>query len=100
MENLVAFMLRSIISKIAMEYTERLLGILYLYFVVSNLIRFISPLKERDTVLVRQCKERLDLWKGKFRWLVGKVAPPCRRPPTTEEEEGYSRRPARVRWVL
>lgn len=47
-ENLIAFVLRNAINDKVIEITEILLGILYLWLVVKNLIWFIQPLKERD----------------------------------------------------
>ena len=46
-ENLIAFMLGNFIPKKIMHPMESFLGVLYLYFVVKNLLWFIKPLSER-----------------------------------------------------
>ena len=47
-ENLLAFVLRDIIGATLMHRIEEILGILYLYLVISNLLWFLSPLKTRE----------------------------------------------------
>ncbi|KAL7550707.1 hypothetical protein ACHAWF_013945 [Thalassiosira exigua] len=47
-ENLVAFVVRYLVKETVMRYTEALLGVLYLIFVIRNFIWFIDPLKDRE----------------------------------------------------
>mmetsp|Transcript_13019 Transcript_13019/g.28110 ORF Transcript_13019/g.28110 Transcript_13019/m.28110 type:complete len:517 (-) Transcript_13019:193-1743(-) len=73
-ENLLAFMFRNIINKAALEYAESILGIVYLYFVIKNLLWFIQPLYERDEYANSfiWLENRKKLYKEKFRWVAGK----------------------------
>mmetsp|Transcript_11065 Transcript_11065/g.17900 ORF Transcript_11065/g.17900 Transcript_11065/m.17900 type:complete len:139 (+) Transcript_11065:509-925(+) len=73
-ENLLAFMFRNIINKAALEYAESILGIVYLYLVIKNLLWFIQPLYERDEYANSfiWLENRKKLYKEKFRWVAGK----------------------------
>mmetsp|Transcript_41915 Transcript_41915/g.76637 ORF Transcript_41915/g.76637 Transcript_41915/m.76637 type:complete len:528 (+) Transcript_41915:65-1648(+) len=95
-ENLMAFMLRSIINETVLTNVESLLGILYLYFVIKNLIWFIKPLQDREeyTLLLVWLEDRSELYKEKLEWVVGKVLP-WRKKPKKEEEEGS---PTNKKW--
>jgi len=97
-ENLVAFSLRNIVNKTAMEYTESLLGIVYLVFVTKNLLWFIQPLRDRDeyTEVVAWFEDARDSYKEKLLWAVDRVLPWRRgreRPP-----EGRKRTTSQKNW--
>jgi len=74
-ENLLAFMFRNKISKTVMAYVEAILGIVYLYWVIRNLLWFIEPLYERDEYfnLFIWFENQKELYKEKFCWVAGKV---------------------------
>mmetsp|Transcript_12406 Transcript_12406/g.26914 ORF Transcript_12406/g.26914 Transcript_12406/m.26914 type:complete len:557 (-) Transcript_12406:216-1886(-) len=82
-ENLMAFVLRNIVDDKVIEWTEIFLGILYLCFVVKNLIWFIKPLKDREeySSLVLWFEEKLDPYREKWQWIVDKVFRSWRRKP-------------------
>eukprot|EP00578_Thalassiosira_sp_NH16_P027767 CAMPEP_0181102506 /NCGR_PEP_ID=MMETSP1071-20121207/14357_1 /TAXON_ID=35127 /ORGANISM="Thalassiosira sp., Strain NH16" /LENGTH=461 /DNA_ID=CAMNT_0023185495 /DNA_START=239 /DNA_END=1621 /DNA_ORIENTATION=+ len=76
-ENLLAFMLRNIINEKVIEYTESLFGIMYLYFVLKNLLWFIKPLQDREeyALLWVWFEDKVELYEEKCTWLVEKVFP-------------------------
>ena len=92
----MAYMLRGIINKKVMNSAESLLGMLYLYFVITNLIWFIKPLKDREeyTLLLVWLEDRSELYKEKLEWVVGKVLP-WRKRPEPKKEEGS---PTNKKW--
>ena len=88
-ENLMAFVLRHIINDWVLDYSEWILGILYLYLVVKNLVWFIKPLQDREeyTELVAWCEDKVDDCKDKMKWFVDKIFP-WRFPLWRKKEEG------------
>lgn len=80
-ENLMAFLLLGIVNEKVLQYTEALLGILYLYAVVKNLIWFIKPLKEREENMLLKVwlEDKIDWVKEKIMRLPRKVIPKKRK---------------------
>jgi len=69
-ENLIAYLLHSIVNKRILQNSESLLGILYLGFVVKNLVWFVAPLKEREEY------DLLLVWlEDKWDWMKDALIP-------------------------
>ena len=92
MENLAVFCLRNYINIKVMEFTETLLGILYLVAVVRNLLWFLQPIKQREEFAVLQMvwKDWVDVFRDRVSWLVGRGTPPWRRPPVDARRKPMS----------
>ncbi|KAL9185921.1 hypothetical protein ACHAXT_003698 [Thalassiosira profunda] len=71
-ENLLAFALRGVINERLLHYAECLLGILYLHFVVRNMLWFVRPLKDRDEYihLVDWFEDKIDSCKERIRRII------------------------------
>ena len=84
-------MLRNIINEKVIEYTESLFGIMYLYFVLKNLLWFIKPLQDREeyALLWVWFEDKVELYEEKCTWLVEKVFP-WRRRQREEQEKRHS----------
>lgn len=74
-ENLLAFMLRDAINETVIEYTEYLLAVAYLYFVVRNFLWFIKPLKNREEweEVLMWFEDKVDDYKDIWKSLVKKA---------------------------
>ena len=92
MENLAVFCLRNYINIKLMEFTETLLGILYLVAVVRNLLWFLQPIKQREEFALLQMvwKDWVDVFRDRVSWLVGRGTPPWRRQPGAERRKPMS----------
>ena len=69
-------MLRDNLNVIFLEYMEIFFACLYLYFVVKNLVWFITPLKERKEfdLFVIWFEDRLEMCEEKWEWFVSKIS--------------------------
>lgn len=69
-------MLRDILNVNFLEYMEIFFACLYLYFVVKNLVWFITPLKERKEfdLFVIWFEDRLEMCEEKWEWFVSKIS--------------------------
>lgn len=93
-------MLRNTINATIIEYTESLLGILYLLAVVKNLIWFIKPLKDREeySLLITWFDDKKEHLQEQCIWVAGKVFPwwrrwrPKKEKPKNEEPKNEGRR--------
>ncbi len=76
-ENLVASLLRKYTNMQHYNFVESLLAIVYLYFVIRNLLWFIKPLKEREdsALLLDWFATRAELFKGKLHWFISTISP-------------------------
>ena len=74
-ENLIAFVLREHVNVTLIEYLEVFMACVYLYFVVHNLIWFISPLKDRDefSLIVVWFEDTVDRYAEKWERFINKV---------------------------
>ena len=92
MENLLAFMFRTVMDESLLHYTECVLGILYLYLVVKNLLWFIKPLEDRDeyTNLEIWFEDLYDAFKEHLRQIKRKIRKWI--PGLSEEVEGKDTR--------
>ena len=73
----MAFMLRNVINKTVMAFIKYLLGILYLYAVVKNLLWFIAPLYEREeyTSLTIWFEDTWAPYRERLLWMASRVQP-------------------------
>lgn len=65
-ENLMAYIFSNIMNQRLLHWIEVLLGVIYLVFVVNNLLWFVNPLKEREEyeLLLEWGEDKLDDMKN------------------------------------
>ena len=92
-------MLRTTINGKVMDYMESLFGIIYLYFVLKNLLWFIKPLQDREeyALLWAWFEDKAEWYEEKFQWVVDKMSP-WRRKKVVEKEEESSPSRGRKSW--
>lgn len=97
-ENLVACLLRKYISAQHYNLVESFLAIIYLYFVIKNLLWFVSPLKEREdfSKLLTWFELKAALYKGKLRGHISKICPRWTKKSKDEGEVGDHTRTMRT----